>query len=106
VVLTALALMLGLVVHGMQTSSASAGMMPPTAAGIGSMGDCDGCGDDGSGVLACSAMLSCTNMAAVLPLQLDRVATHAAELFIPLSTMARDLTAPPDPDPPRSRDLG
>lgn len=76
-------------------------------AGASGQGDCDGCGgsgDDGS-ALTCAPMLSCSGMTALMPVERGLVATHAAEVFVPVSSVARDLIAPPDPYPPRSRDL-
>lgn len=78
-------------------------------AGASGQGGCDGCGgsgDDGVGSLTCSSMLNCAGMAALLPVEGGLGMTHAAEVFVPVCSVARDLTAPPDPYPPRSVNLG
>lgn len=71
-------------------------------------GNCDGCGggDDGKGMATCAPVLNCSSMAAVLPVERGLAATHAAEVFVPVSSVAHSLIAPPDPHPPRSHDLG
>lgn len=72
-------------------------------------GDCDGCGgrgDDSVDAVTCSPMLSCSGMAALLPAAGVLTVSQTIKQVAPVSGVARDLTAPPDPYPPRSLSLG
>lgn len=76
--------------------------------GASGQGKCDGCGgsgDDVAGALTCAPMLNCTGMAAVLPVERVPVGIQAVDVFIPVSSVARDLIAPPDTDPPKPSGL-
>lgn len=96
---------------GMSLSAVQAGEMAVQMAMAGDVdmsgqGDCDGCGDDSVDAVTCSPMLSCSGMAALLPAAGGLVATQTIKQVTPVSGVARDLTAPPDPYPPKSLNLG
>jgi len=98
---------LGMGLHGFQTSMMAAQMATAVEAGASGMGQCDKCGSEGDAdVITCTSLLNCSSMAAVLPSAHGFLAGEAGSLIIPMSGPARDLTASPDPHPPRSLELG
>jgi hypothetical protein len=90
-----------------QASEMAVQMAMASDAGASGQGDCDGCGsdDDAANAVACSSVLNCSSVA-LLPVECGLAVIKPAKLFIPISGVARDLTAPPDPYPPKSLDLG
>lgn len=102
VILIVFALVLGLVLHGAQTTPANAGMMPLMTADMSSMGDCDACGGDGDmDQQVCAAMCFSCCGSTVLPVEPAAAASQPADL-ISLPPAARfGVTGPPDPFPPR-----
>lgn len=101
-------LALGMSVSAVQAAK-NAFQMATTAddAGTSGPGNCNGCGggDSGKGMATCAPVLNCGSMAAVLPMESALATVRPADLFNPVSNVARSLTATPDPYPPRPHDL-
>jgi hypothetical protein len=98
-------LALGMSLSAIQASDMAVQMAMMSDAGASGQSGCDACGgngDDRADAVTCSPMLNCFSMAAVLPVQRGLAATDNAELFVSTFGVARDLTAPPDPYPPKS----
>lgn len=87
-------------------SAENAIQMTAMADGASGQGNCDGCGgDDGKMGATCSPVFNCAGMAAMLPVERRLEIPRAAAVFLLVSSVASGLTAPPDPAPPRSRNL-
>jgi hypothetical protein len=102
-------LALGMSLSAVQASDMAVQMAMAGDVDMSGQGDCDGCGgsgDDSVDAVTCSPMLSCSGMAALLSAAGGLVATQTIKQVAPVSSVARDLTAPPDPYPPRSLNLG
>ena len=102
-------LALGMSLSAVQASEMAVQMAMAGDADMSGQGDCDGCGgngDDSIDAVTCAPVLNCSGMAALLPAAGGLVATQTIKQVTPVSSVARDLTAPPDPYPPRSLNLG
>lgn len=101
----ALALAVGLMTHGIQTSDMAVKMATAATSDMPMPGGCSGCiGDDDGMLAACFAL--CSGVAAVLP---SVPAVDAAVLVSPPATRAvaeASHHGPPDPYPPRPIILG
>lgn len=103
------ALALGMNLSAVQASEMAVQMAMMGDAGASSQGDCDGCGGSGgdsADAVTCSPVLNCSSMAAVMPTAGGLAVTQTIKQVTPVSGVARDLTPPPDPYPPRSSNLG
>lgn len=98
-------LALGMSLSAVQASEMAVQMVMTSDAGASGQGDCDGC-DDSADAVTCTPVLSCSGMAALLPAAGGFTVAQAIKQVTPVSGVARDLIAPPDPYPPRSLDLG
>lgn len=109
VLLLGLVLALGMSLSALQATEAAT-QMATMAGDLGTSGpgSCEGCGDgdDGKSMASCAPVINCGGMAAVISVESGMMTIHADEAFISVSSVARDLTAPPDPYPPRSLNLG
>lgn len=73
--------------------------------GVSGQGDCDGCGgseDESIDAVTCSPVLTCCGVPALLPDTSGLAVTQTLKQVIPMPGVVRDLTAPPDPYPPKS----
>lgn len=102
-------LALGMSMSAVQASEMAIQMAMSTDADTSGQGDCDGCGgsgDDSTDAVTCSSVSTCAGMTALLPGTDGLAVFQIIKQGTPVSDVAGDLAAPPDPYPPRSLNLG
>ena len=102
-------LTLGMSLSTVQASKMAVQMAMAGDADMSGQGDCDGCGgnsDDSADAVTCAPVLNCSGMAVLLPAAGGLAVTQNIKQGAPVSSVAGDLTAPPDPYPPKSLSLG
>lgn len=100
-------LALGMSLSAVQSSEMTVRMAMASDAGAAGQGACNGCAgaDDSGHDVSCSSVLICSS-AAILPVERGHAVAKLGKMSLPISDVARDLAAPPDPYPPKSLHIG
>lgn len=95
-------------ISAVQANEMAFQMSMVAANGASGPGGCDGCGGGGTSpdAVSCPSLMLCFGVVAILPAASNLPLRQPAESFFPLSIAGRDLTAPPDPYPPKSPTFG